>query len=78
MNVILDRQFIDLIGRNLRNFKWKKDGLAVCSCPICGDSKRDKKKARGNFYLKRGKFFYKCHNCDYWSSIFEGGRPKLV
>jgi len=70
MSIILDRQFIDIAGRNLRNFKWKKEGLANCSCPICGDSKRDKKKARGYFYSKHGKFFYKCHNCDYWANLF--------
>jgi hypothetical protein len=69
MSIILDRQFIDIAGRNLRNFKWKKEGLANCSCPICGDSKRDKKKARGYFYSKHGKFFYKCHNCEYWASL---------
>lgn len=69
MSIIIDRQFIDIASRNLRNFKWKKEGLANCSCPICGDSQKDKKKARGYFYSKHGRFFYKCHNCDYWANL---------
>ena len=69
MSIIIDRQFIDIASRNLRNFKWKKESLANCSCPICGDSQRDKKKARGYFYTKHGRFFYKCHNCDYWANL---------
>ena len=69
MSMIVDKQFINIAASNLRNFKWKKDTLANCSCPICGDSKRDKKKARGYFYTKHGRFFYKCHNCDCWMNL---------
>lgn len=70
MSVISDKKFINLASHTLRNFKWKKNDLANCSCPVCGDSKRDKKKARGYFYLKHGKFFFKCHNCGYWSNLY--------
>ena len=69
MSMIVDKQFINIASSNLRNFKWKKDTLANCSCPVCGDSKSDKKKARGYFYTKHGRFFYKCHNCDYWGNL---------
>jgi len=69
MSIIVDKQFINIAAGSLRNFKWKKDSLANCSCPICGDSKRDKKKARGYFYSKHGRFFYKCHNCDHWCNL---------
>ena len=70
MSIIVDKKFINLISINLRNFKWKKESQAQCSCPICGDSKKDSKKARGYFYQKHGRFFYKCFNCGYWSNMW--------
>ena len=70
MSLITDKKFIDLISSDLRNFKWKKDSLSNCSCPICGDSKKDPKKARGYFYQKHGRFFYKCHNCGCWYNLY--------
>jgi len=71
MSMIVDKKFINLISIELRNFKWKKESQAQCSCPICGDSKKDAKKARGYFYQKHGRFFYKCFNCGYWSNIYK-------
>ena len=70
MSIIVDKKFINLVSIELRNFKWKKESQAQCSCPICGDSKKDAKKARGYFYQKHGRFFYKCFNCGYWSNIY--------
>jgi len=33
-------------------------------CPICGDSKKEKSKKRGYFYLtNKNTYAYKCHNC---------------
>ena len=71
MSLILDKKFINLASGMLRNFKWQRDSLANCSCPICGDSKKDKKKARGYFYEKHSRFFYKCHNCGHWSNLYK-------
>jgi len=71
MSIILDKKFINLASGMLRNFKWQRDSLANCSCPICGDSKKDKKKARGYFYEKHSRFFYKCHNCGHWSNLYK-------
>jgi len=71
MSVIIDKKFINLVSIDLRNFKWKKETQAQCSCPICGDSKKDAKKARGYFYQKHGRFFYKCFNCGYWSNMYK-------
>lgn len=31
-------------------------------CPICGDSKKSKTKARGYIYRKKGRLFFACHN----------------
>ena len=54
----------------LERFTWKKDNLANCRCPICGDSQKNKSKCRGFFYLKKNSFFYKCHNCGFGSNIY--------
>jgi hypothetical protein len=43
------------------------------SCPICGDSDRDKRKARGYIYTKQGKWLYHCHNCSITLSL-----PKFI
>ena len=69
--MIVDKKFINLVSIELRNFKWKKESQAQCSCPICGDSKKDAKKARGYFYQRHGRYFYKCFNCGYWSNIYK-------
>lgn len=59
----LDIKYLNQVSPALRNFKWKANDLAVCSCPICGDSERDKYRARGYFYFDKGKMLFKCHNC---------------
>ena len=63
MSSYLDKKFINMVSPQLEKFSWKKDNLAACRCPICGDSKKNKNKTRGYFYVKGNDFFYKCHNC---------------
>lgn len=70
MSAYIDKMYIDLVSTQLRNFKWKKATLANCSCPICGDSSRNKRKARGFFFQKKGDFFYMCHNCGFSSTLY--------
>jgi len=70
MSILTDKKYINLLSSKLRNFKWKKEDSANCSCPVCGDSKKDKKKARGYFYTRHGRFFYKCHNCNHWCNLY--------
>ncbi len=70
MSVYADKNFINRVSPQLRNFKWKKDTLANCSCPMCGDSQRNKTKARGYFYQKGNDFFYKCHNCNHGCNLY--------
>jgi hypothetical protein len=43
----------------------KSSGKLVMNgrCPICGDSQKNKNKARGYIYTISGNFNYKCHNC---------------
>ena len=63
MSIYLDKKYINLISPTLEKFKWKKDNLANCRCPICGDSELSKTKARGYFFTSDNSYFYKCHNC---------------
>lgn len=63
MSTYIDKKYINMVSSLLEKFKWKKDNLANCRCPLCGDSDRSKIKARGYFYKKGNDFFYKCHNC---------------
>ena len=63
MSSYIDKKFINMVSPQLEKFSWKKDNLAACRCPICGDSTKNKNKTRGYFYIKNNDFFYKCHNC---------------
>jgi hypothetical protein len=62
MNLI-DDKFINLLSTRLEKFKKVKPGLYNCRCPICGDSSKNKSKARGYFYNVKNNTNYKCHNC---------------
>ena len=70
MSILTDKKFINIVSSELNKFKWKKDNLAICRCPICGDSKKNPNKCRGYFYEKHGRYFYKCHNCGFWSNVY--------
>lgn len=64
MSVWIDIKYINLVGFRLDNFKWvRPNKLANCSCPLCGDSLKDKHKARGYFLIDSTKVIYHCHNC---------------
>jgi DNA primase len=62
--LFIDVKYLNLISGRLSRFKKKQDTLWNCRCPICGDSKKKSTKARGYFFVKEQKLFYKCHNCD--------------
>ena len=67
--IYVDAKYASMLAPRVRNFKQQKDYLWNFSCPICGDSKKDKSKARGYIYRKDTSLFYKCHNCGYGSSL---------
>jgi len=52
-----------MVSPQLQRFKRKSANLYNCRCPLCGDSKRNKTKARGYFFVEKNQFYYKCHNC---------------
>ena len=59
----VDSKYVRLVAFRLRNFKQKKDYLWNFSCPVCGDSQKNKLKARGYVFQKGTDLFYTCHNC---------------
>lgn len=69
MSYFIDMKYINLMGARLEKFAWKRNNLAACRCPICGDSKKNKNKTRFFFFEEKGKFFVKCHNCSYSTSF---------
>lgn len=63
MSGFIDKKYINMVSPQLERFKWKKTDVANCRCPFCGDSQKNKSKARGFFFKKKNDFFFKCHNC---------------
>jgi len=60
----LDTKYINLLSNSLRNFRRKDQALFNFSCPLCGDSQSNKNKARAFLFMKAGKYFFFCHNCN--------------
>lgn len=65
----IDAKYASILGARLRNFKKKNDYLWNYSCPVCGDSSKNKLKARGYIYRKKSDLFVRCHNCNYGTNI---------
>jgi transcription elongation factor Elf1 len=63
MSVFIDRSFLLRMSPKLGRFSKKKDDLYNFRCPLCGDSQKNKLKARGFVYRKKNDYFYMCHNC---------------
>ena len=59
----IDVKYINLISSRLGKFKKVKPHLYNFRCPICGDSQKQKNKARGYLYRVKNNTNYKCHNC---------------
>jgi transcription elongation factor Elf1 len=59
----VDSKYIGLLSPRLQKFKQVKNNLYNFRCPYCGDSQRNKNKARGYIYQLKNDHNYKCHNC---------------
>ena len=60
-----DIYWAKIAASQFRNFRQIDEFRLIFSCPICGDSKKDNKKARGNIYSSdKGIIKYKCFNCN--------------
>jgi predicted RNA-binding Zn-ribbon protein involved in translation (DUF1610 family) len=60
---LIDSKYIGLVSSRLQKFKRVKADLYNFRCPICGDSQRNKSKARGYLYPVKNNTNFKCHNC---------------
>ena len=64
-NLFLDTKYIHEISPRLQRFHKTDTDKYAFRCPICGDSKKDKSKTRGNFQVYKGQVFFGCYNgCD--------------
>ncbi len=59
----VDIKYINLVSPRLNKFSKKKDYLYNFRCPYCGDSSKNKNRARGFFYKMKSDMVFKCHNC---------------
>ena len=59
----IDIKYLHLLSSRLDKFKQKGNTLWNFRCPVCGDSKKHKNKARGFVYQHKGELLFKCHNC---------------
>lgn len=67
--MFIEEFYIERLCSQFRNFKKVRDGLYNFSCPHCGDSRKNKKKARGYVYRKKDIYLYTCHNCNYYCTF---------
>jgi len=61
-----DQKYLGMLSSRLRNYSKKDSRLYNFSCPLCGDSTSDKKKARAYCMPKKkgtGLYFF-CHKCN--------------
>lgn len=60
----LDEKYVNLLSFRLERFKKLNKSQYNFRCPLCGDSKKSKSKARGYVFEHKGHLWYKCHNCN--------------
>lgn len=63
MNYI-DLKYIGALAPRLSMFAKKDNDVWNMRCPLCGDSRKSKSKARGYIIGKGNKYLYTCHNCN--------------
>ena len=65
----IDQKYIGLMSNQFERFQKKTENLYNLRCPECGDSRKNRFKARGYFYERENSWFFKCHNCSYSVSL---------
>lgn len=63
MTTYTDIEYIEKLQFKLQLFKKTSRNHYNFRCPVCGDSKKSKTKARGHIYEKHNKINYRCFNC---------------
>lgn len=59
----LDTKYVMLLSGRMERFKKVGNNFNF-RCPLCGDSQKQRTKARGWVLFKNGKSRYYCHNCN--------------
>jgi len=59
----VDTKYVNMLSSRVRNFKKTNEYTWNFSCPFCGDSKTNTRKARGYIHKKQTSLYFKCHNC---------------
>jgi hypothetical protein len=76
----IDQKYIGALAPRLLMFAKKDTDIWNMRCPICGDSRKSKTKARGYILGKGGSYMYTCHNCNVsmpFSKFLEAVDPNL-
>jgi hypothetical protein len=63
MALYTEIKYLNLISSQLPKFKKLNGNKWNFRCVICGDSEKNKNKARGFVFEYKGQLMYKCHNC---------------
>ena len=71
MSLWIDHKYMGLLSFRLERFARKDKNLYNFRCPICGDSHKNKFKARGYAMAKQDKIFFYCHNCGANRSMYD-------
>ena len=69
----LEQKYLLLASSQLGQFKKKDNNLFNFRCPYCGDSQRNRTKARGYVFQIENSLIYQCHNCGVGTTV-----PKLI
>lgn len=62
-------QTLESLASHYENFKKLNENTYNLRCPICGDSKTNKRKARGYIYSNNVGWHYFCHNCGIYKPL---------
>ena len=71
MSLWVDHKYMGLLSSHLQLFKRKTKDLYNFRCPVCGDSQKNKFKARGYLMAKQDKLVFYCHNCGASKSMYD-------
>lgn len=63
MSLYLQQKFASIVTARLRNHKKIRDKY-IFSCPLCGDSTKDRRKARGAILPRNNGLMFHCKNCN--------------
>lgn len=60
----LENKYVLLLSNRFERFTRKSSNLFNMRCRLCGDSEKNKNKARAYIYEKDGRYSFHCHNCN--------------